>query len=291
MPIYSNNSLELPLFQFSKLLEYPEISHCVATRHSPGKPLFPEAQPEAADDYRTAGRGAYNRREVIYQRRSELLAALGLDYTQIQPNLTAPLQRHTANVVAVGEEAYGAHLNWDNPLAECDGVVTNLPNIPLMTLHADCPPVLLYDPVKKVVGAVHSGWRGTVGKISLEAVKVMQQRYGSRPEDIVAGVGPSIGPCCYQVAEPVLSSVAEAFGPETAKELLTLQADGSHHFDLWQVIYITLLEAGLKPRWIEQGNTCTLCHTTDFFSYRATPLEQRHNYGQFVALICLRSDE
>jgi YfiH family protein len=287
MPVHADNSLELPLFQFSKLLQYPELAHCVATRRRPARPLFDEAQPDHPLDYRTAGRGAYNKREVIYRRRSELLAALGLDYERLQPNLTAPLQRHTAKVIAVGREAYGAHLNWDNPVADCDGVVTNLPHVPLMTLHADCPPVLLYDPVKKVIGAVHSGWRGTVGKIGLEAVRVMTEQYGSKPEDIIAGIGPSIGPCCYQVGEPVLSEVATAFGP-VAKELLAPQKDGSYHFDLWQAIYLTLLEAKLKPRNIEQGATCTRCNPGDFFSYRATPPEERHNYGQFVALICLR---
>ncbi|MEI6044558.1 MAG: peptidoglycan editing factor PgeF, partial [Chloroflexota bacterium] len=240
------------------------------------------------DDYRTAGKGIYNKREVIYRRRSEFLAALGLDYERVQPNLTSPLQRHTNRVAVVGEEAYGTHLNWDKPLDNYDAVVTNLPGLPLMTLHADCTPVLLYDPLKKVIGAVHSGWRGTVGKISLEAVRVMQQHYGSAPEDIVAGIGPSIGPCCYQVGEPVLSAVAAAFGPEVAKPLLPLQADSSYHFDLWQTIFLTLREAGLKPQNIEQSTTCTRCNLTHFFSYRATPVEERDNYGQFVSLICLR---
>ncbi len=288
MPVNSANPLELPVFQFSKLLEYSEIAHAVATRRAPGKPLFVEAQPEAPDDYRTAGRGAYNKREVIYRRRSELLAALGLDYERLQPNLAAPLQRHTANVTVVGDEAYGAHLNWDNPLDDCDGVVTDRPGVPLMTIHADCTPVLFYDPVRRVVGVAHSGWRGTVGKISLEMVRTMQTQYGSHPQDIIAGIGPAIGPCCYQVAEPVLSAVAEAFGPDAAAELLPVQTDGSCHFDLWQAIHITLLEAGLNPRHIESSATCTRCHPANFFSYRATPIEERHNYGQFVALICLR---
>lgn len=288
MPLTTNNSLKLPLFQFSKLLKYPEIAHGVATRRGPASPLFLEAQPDLPDDYRTAGRGAYNKREVIYRRRSELLAALGLDHERVQPNLTAPQQRHTHNVAVVGQEAYGAQLNWDKPLENYDGVITNLPGIPLLTIHADCPPILFYDPEQRVIGAVHSGWRGTVAKISLETVRLMREQYRSRPENIVAGIGPSIGPCCYQVGEPVLSEVANAFGEATAKELLHPQTDGSYHFDLWQAIYITLLEAGLKPQNIEQGGTCTRCQPDHFFSYRATPIEERHNYGQFVALICLR---
>jgi len=289
MPLYSNNPLELPLFQFSKLLAYSEVAQAVATRRGPGKPLFETAQPAVPDDYRTAGRGAHNKYEVIYQRRSELLAAIGLDYTQVQSSLTAPWQHHTANVLVVGDEAYGAQLNWDKPIDNCDGLVTNRPDLPLMTIHADCLPVLFYDPANRVIGVAHSGWRGTVGKISREVIRLMQAKYGSHPADIIAGIGPGIGPCCYQVGEPVLSEVATVFGLETARELLPGQPDGSIHFDLWQAIYLTLLEAGLSPSNIEQSQTCTRCHISHFFSYRATPAEERHNYGQFVALICLRS--
>ena len=287
MPIYSDNSLELPIFQFQNLKNLPGLVHAVSTRNAPGRPLLPEVQPVTRDDYRLAGRGIYIQREVVYGRRSELLAALGLDYSQVQPNLVGVHQKHTANVRTVGPEAYGAHLNWDKPLPDCDGVVTNQPGVPLMTIHADCPAILLYDPVRKVAGALHSGWRGTVGKIGLEGVRQMVTEYGSDPRDILAGIGPSIGPCCYQVGEPVLSEVKQAFGPKHAAVLLQKQPDQSFHFDLWQAIYLTLLEAGLAPDHIEQSQVCTLCEREQFFSYRATPPDQRHNYGQFTAVIAL----
>lgn len=290
MPVTDNNSLKLPLFHFKNLQDQPRLVHAISTRKAPGAPLLPEVQPSLPDDYRLSGWLKYNRREDIYGRRSELLAALGLDYKKVQPNLVGLQQRHTANVVIVGDEAYGAELNFEKPLPECDGVLTDRPGIPLMTTHADCPPVLLYDPVRRVIGSVHSGWRGTVGKIGLEAVRLMTERYGSRPEDILAGVGPSIGPCCYQVGEPVLSEVDRAFGSESAAELLTLQPDDSYHFDLWQAIHWTLLEAGLREENIEQSSLCTRCHNNRFFSYRATPPDQRHNYGQFVAVIMLNED-
>ncbi len=287
MPIYSDNPLELPIFQFHNLKNAPGLAHAVSTRYAPGRPLLPEVQPEARDDYRLAGRGIYIQRKVVYGRRSELLAAIGLDYSRVQPNLVGVHQKHTANVRTVGEEAYGAHLNWDNPLPDCDGLVTNRPGIPLMTIHADCPAILLYDPVRKVAGTLHSGWRGTVGKIGLEGVRRMVTEYGSDPSDILAGIGPSIGPCCYQVAEPVLSEVHRAFGPEQAAGLLLKQPDQSFHFDLWQAINLTLLEAGLKPDHIEQSQVCTLCQHNQFFSYRATPPDQRDNYGQFTAVVVL----
>ncbi len=287
MPVNKNNPLKLPLFQFESLSGQPGLAHAISTRYGPELPLFPAVQPTSPDDYRLAGRAAYNSREVIYGRRSEMLAALDLDPALVQPNLVGLYQKHTATVLTVGQEAYGAELNWDKPLPDADGVLTDQPGIPLMTIHADCPPILLYDPVRQVVGAVHSGWRGTVAKIALEAVQVMTERYGTRPEDVLAGIGPSIGPCCYQVGEPVLSQVATAFGP-VADELLALQPDGSRHFDLWQAIYLTLREAGLSAAHIEQGQSCTRCRSDLFFSYRATPPEERHNYGQFSAVIALR---
>jgi copper oxidase (laccase) domain-containing protein len=85
----------------------------------------------------------------------------------------------------------------------------------------------------------------------------------------------------------VLSEVARVFGSESAAQLLTLQPDDSYHFDLWQAIHWTLREAGLPEENIEHSELCTRCHNDRFFSYRATPLDQRHNYGQFVAVIML----
>ncbi len=287
MPISYDNPLELPVFQFQNLKNAPGLAHAVSTRLAPGQPLIPGVQPAAPNDYRLAGRAAFIQKETIFGRRSEFLAALGLDYAKVQTNLVGVRQLHTATVRTVGPEAYGANLNWDNPLPDCDGVITDQPGVPLMTIHADCPAILLYDPVRKIAGTLHSGWRGTVGKIGLEGVRQMVEVYGSHPKDILAGIGPSIGPCCYQVGEPVLSEVNRAFGPELAAELLIKQPDGSHHFDLWQAIYNTLLEAGLNPANIEQSKVCTLCENETFFSYRATPPDQRHNYGQFTAVVVL----
>ncbi|HEX2915254.1 MAG TPA: peptidoglycan editing factor PgeF [Chloroflexia bacterium] len=288
MAVNSDNSLALPLFQFETLRKHHGLVHAVATRLAPANPLLPHVQPARQDDYRTAGKGSYNPREIIHGRRSEMLAALGVDYKVVQPNLVGVQQKHTANVAVIGDEAYGAELNWDKPIPDADGLVTNRPNIPLMTIHADCPAILLYDPVRHATGALHSGWRGTVAKIAFEGVRQMVEQFGSDPADILAGVGPSIGPCCYQVGEPVLSEVERAFGPAKARELLPVQADGSHHFDLWQAIHLTLLEAGLRPEHIEQSNVCTRCHNDRFFSYRCTPPEERHNYGQFTALVMLQ---
>ena len=287
MSVTDQNALGLPLFQFDSFGQYTNVAHAISTRLAPQRPIVHSVQPAEPDDYRLAGRSKYQHRDTIYGRRTEFLTALGLEAVQIQPNLVGVSQQHTTNVLTVGQEAYGAELNWDKPLAAADGLLTDQPGVPLMTIHADCPPILLYDPVKKVVGAVHSGWRGTVGKIGAVAIRGMVETYGSQPQDIIAGIGPSIGPCCYQVGEPVLSEVRQAF-PAAAAALLIQQLDQSYHFDLWQAIRLTLLEAGLTESHIENAEVCTRCRTDQFFSYRATPPEQRDNYGQFVATIALR---
>jgi polyphenol oxidase len=288
LPITAENRLGLPLFQFGILQSQAGLAHAIATRHAPSRPLFPEVQPAQPDDYRTAGPARFHRKEIIAGRRSEMLAALGFDWRVVQPNLVGVRQIHSATVRAVGTEAYGAELNWLQPIADADGLVTNCPGVPMMTIHADCPPIILYDPVKNAAGVLHSGWRGTVGKIAAAGVRAMTENYGCRPADILAGVGPSIGACCYQVGEPVLSEVKAAFGAAVAADLLMMRPDGSFHFDLGQAIYQTLRESGVTAAHIEQSGICTLCHNRNFFSYRGTPADRREDYGQFTALVVLR---
>jgi hypothetical protein len=286
MGVHNQNSLELALFQFENLSKLG-IAHGISTRYAPNKPLFPHAQPEKLDEWRISTNGKTTPYEVLRMRRTEFLAAIDTDYEKLIGNLASPLQKHTGNVATIGKEAYGAEMNWSRSIPNTDALVTNLRDIPLMTIHADCPPILLYDPKEKVIATVHSGWRGTVAKIGAETVKVMQEKYGSEPRNIVAGVGPSIGLCCYQVGEPVLSEVTKAFGTEQAQNLLVPQTDRSYHFDLWSAIQVTLLESGLEPANIEVSGICTRCNHHLFFSYRATPQEHRHDYGNFGSLIVL----
>lgn len=302
MPIYSDNSARLPLFQFEILRKQSGLRHGISTRQAPQHPLYPHAQPTELNEWELSGsrnRAAmvanptkYDR--VIRQRRMEFLAALGLEPEQAISSLTAGQQRHTANVAVVGAEAYGAELHWNRSLPEIDAVVTNQLELPLLSIHADCPPLLLFDPVQRVAATIHSGWRGTVAKIGLATVQTMQKVYGSHPENILAGIGPSIGPCCYEVGEPVLSQTRQAFG-KYADELLMVtseQADtGKAHFDLWAANRQLLLEAGLQPAHIECAETCTSCYADTFFSYRAIGEETRQSegYGLFGAMIALSS--
>jgi hypothetical protein len=148
-----------------------------------------------------------------------------------------------------------------------------------MMRFADCVPVLLHDPVRGVVGLAHAGWMGTVRGTITAAVSAMQSGFGSAPEDIRAGIGPSIGPDHYQVGEDVAAQVRQAFGPDSDR-LLAVR-DGSIFFDLWAANRLHLQRAGVRQ--IELAGLCTACHLDDWYSHRA----EHGRTGRFGALIAL----
>jgi hypothetical protein len=187
-----------------------------------------------------------------------------------------------------------------------DGLMTGEPGVLLGVQTADCIPVLVADRKRRVVAAFHAGWRGTVHRIVEAGVGRMRLDFGSRPEDLIAAIGPGIGPCCYAVGEEVLSSFESQFsyGRELFREVddsnavhmkypmlfLTQRAPGhspigpSLHLDLWEANRRQLLAAGVKPRAIQQVGGCTSCQPELFLSHRAS---QGHA-GRMLAVIGIR---
>jgi polyphenol oxidase len=175
---------------------------------------------------------------------------------------------------------------------KADGLMTDEPGILLGVQTADCIPVLVADRKRRVVAAFHAGWRGTVKRIVEAGVGRMRLEFGSRPEDLIAAIGPGIGACCYAVGEEVLSSFESQFAyaadlfrevydtdPVRAKYpmlFLTQRAPGhssigpSLHVDLVEANRRQLLDAGLKPQSIQRTGGCTSCHPELFFSHRAS---------------------
>ena len=174
-------------------------------------------------------------------------------------------QTHTANVAAVGDAYLGR--GRDRTLRDTDGLVTAQAGLGLCCFTADCVPILLADPVHKVVGAVHSGWRGTIGKIGANAVEKMVALGASR-ETIYAAIGPSIGPCCFEVGPEVQREFDRAFG----KALSSPPSSRKEHFmvDLWTANEQVLLGAGVGKNRIFTAKICTFCNNLDFFSHRYT---------------------
>jgi YfiH family protein len=162
---------------------------------------------------------------------------------------------------------------------KADAILTNNPDVTLFMRFADCVPILLFDPNKKVVGLAHAGWQGTVKKIAEATVKKMIAVYQSDPKDIRAGIGPSIGPHHYEVGPDVIEQVIKAFDFDAANLLTSI--NGSTHFDLWAANRLLLERVGLKM--IEISELCTACHTDDWFSHRG----EKGKTGRFGALIAL----
>ncbi len=162
---------------------------------------------------------------------------------------------------------------------KADAILTDRPEVTLFMRFGDCVPILLHDPVRRVVGIAHAGWTGTVNGIVTETVRTMQSVYGSNSEDILAGIGPSIAMHHYEVGPEVVEQVESAFGQE-AKELL-LQNGESTHFDLWRANQILLEKVGVRN--IEISGLCTACDLQDWYSHRA----EMGKTGRFGALIAL----
>jgi YfiH family protein len=185
-------------------------------------------------------------------------------------------QVHSAIVRVVKKEdgALEGRLQTEEGKAlwEGDGLITDVPGVLLGVGTADCVPVLVVDVTKRVVAAFHAGWRGTVARIVERGVTMMQEEYGSQAGDMVAAVGPSIGPCCYTVGEEVSSEFGKQF--EYAKELFVHTADtGEIRLNLWEANRCQLLDAGVGEASIAMIGECTACAGSQsgalrYFSHR-----------------------
>ncbi len=145
-----------------------------------------------------------------------------------------------------------------------DGLVTDNPAVTLVMRFGDCVPVIVYDPVKKVSAVYHAGWPGTVLRIGRNVVRNMVNVYGCEPRDLIAGIGPSIGPDHFVVRQDVRDKFRQSF-PDDLDEIL-FEQDGVIHIDLWKANRITLAEAGVSQ--IETAGICTVCNTQEWFSHR-----------------------
>ena len=211
--------------------------------------------------------------EAVEENRRRIAAAIGVEpdrmvYTQ---------QTHTTNVVVVhaGDEG--------RTFEETDGMITNVPGICLVTFYADCVPLYFVDPVKKVIGLNHSGWRGTVGKMAKVTVERMTEEYGTRPEDIVAAIGPSICQDCYEVSEDVIAQFQENYDKKYWGKLYYAKGNGKYQLNLWKANEINFLESGILKEHIAVTNVCTCCNPDILFSHRVLGWE-RGNLSAFLAL-------
>lgn len=208
-------------------------------------------------------------RANMIENRSRAFRALGR-----APDSVADLwQIHSAEVVRV-----------DAPMGEittppkADILITNRPDVTLFLRFADCVPVMLFDSRRHAIALIHAGWRGTLQKAAAAAACALMEHYGSRPADIRAGIGPSIGPCHYAVGPEVVEQAQAAFGADA--ESLFVQ-NHRPHLNLWEANALALRQVGVEH--IEVSGICTACHTDHFFSHRG----EQGKTGRFGALLAL----
>lgn len=251
-----------PFYRFENLAAFGEIVHFVSSGEK--NIGFTEGADEG----------------MIRSNRTDLGKAVGFDVSR----MACAHQIHSDRIAVVKAEDGGkGALDKESRLPDTDGMITDVPGICLLVLSADCVPVLLYDPVKRVIGAVHTGWRGTVAGIAGKAVAGMQEHYGCRSADIIAGIGPSIGRCCFEVGREVADIFREKFG--NLPELVAASEMPDKFFvDLWRANFHVLTRAGVSVRHIGISGLCTRCRPDEFFSYRYAGKQA----GRFGAGIVLR---
>lgn len=194
--------------------------------------------------------------------RLKVCSALSLDFEK----MTFQNQVHSDTISVVDSNNAGAGNRIKaHSIPHSDALITDTKGVTLFAQAADCVPIVLFDTEKKVAAAIHAGWRGTVKKIAQKAAKKMISDYGCKPDNIIAGIGPSIGHCCYEVGDEVVDAVTSNFPNFTN---LLIPYNKRYHLDLWRTNEEQLKEVGIPAQNIEVANLCTKCNPHIFFSSR-----------------------
>ncbi len=252
---YLLENRSVPLFRFEHLARQTSLEHAVFTRLG-GVSEHPCSSLNVSSQ--TPDQPAFVRANLELIR-----SAVGAD------RLITLNQEHGGEVIAIRREG---HDRLGEPL-KGDALVTDIPGLGLVIKQADCQAVILYDPVRRVVANIHCGWKGHTANILDNAVKCMQRVFGCRPAHLLAGVGPSLGPCCAE-----FKGHEEIF-PRSFRAFMI----GPNHFDLWALSMHQLTSAGVEASRVALSGVCTRCRTDLFFSYRGEGVT-----GRFATVAMIR---
>lgn len=191
-----------------------------------------------------------------------------------------PIQNHTDNICIITSD------NINSTFENVDGLITNLKGVALAISLADCQGILLYDPIKKVIGNIHSGWKGTFNKIIVKAINIMIDIYGSNPKDIIVYITPSIGKCCFEVDGELKNKFMINY--HDIDNLISLGEikDGKqkYYIDLLEINIKNLIDLGISRENIDVADICTKCNSNKFHSYRA----EKEKSGRNISIICMK---
>lgn len=257
-PIGSSASLladgELRYIEFDCFKKYEnDIVHCMSTR------LGGVSSGECSS--LNLGFIRNDSRENVKANFERICSSIGID----TGSLVFSNQVHESSLRIVGESDKGKGFSRDSDIKGIDGLLTDTPGVTLVTFYADCVPIFFYDPEKKVIALVHSGWRSTLKNIAGETVKKMVSAFGCSPGSMIAAIGPSIGSCCFEVSMDIYRTFAERY---PSSGFYTASATDKWNVDLQAIIRNELISEGLDGGNIHNSGICTKCHKDIFFSHR-----------------------
>lgn len=262
---------DLVYYKFKKLNDFIEINHFVSTRIGG----------ISNEPYNSLNLGLRTEDDInnVTENFNRLSKAVGIDIN----DFIIQQQCHSMNVVVIDESYKRNHnINIDYNLTGNDAMITDKSNICLLAFGADCVPVLLYDNVKKVIGICHAGWKGTIYKIVNNTIVKMKSQFGCNPYNIIAAIGPSIGPCCYEIKDDVVGDVKNIYRNYN-DILIENKSKDKTYLNLWQANKSNLIESGVKESNIDMSELCTCCNPDLFFSHR----QSKGITGRFVAGIMI----
>lgn len=255
MDLTNNNVIhknsEIEYIQFRRLLEFPEIKHAYVIGLDNSFKIY-------TDD------GHKKENELAKKSYMQICNELDIEYK----NLVNTMQNHTDNIKIIKNK-----VNKDTPdfniYEETDGLITNCKDIALSTINADCILLIFYDPVNRVIANVHSGWRGTIKRISIKTVEKMKKEYGSKPEDIICCMSPSIGKDHFEVDEDVYNLFKNEFNEINEYDKVYEKKNDKWLIDTILINRLMLKRAGLKEENIIDSGICSVCNKDLIHSYRA----------------------
>lgn len=238
-------------------------------------------------------RGCYGESNFSYTR-GDLREAVDENYRRVAQILghgrtlddfVSTYQTHTTNVRLVTEEDRGKGTVRQRDYTDTDGLITDVPGVILVTYHADCTPLYFVDPVHRAIGLSHSGWKGTAGRMGQKTLEAMNRAFGTRPEDCICGIGPSICGDCYEIGEDVAQIFRDSFADTDLlqKQILRAKGNGKYLLNLWQANRMILENAGVPSAQISVTDICTCCNPEYLFSHRKAH-EKRGNLAAFLTL-------
>lgn len=177
-------------------------------------------------------------------------------------------QTHTTNVCVAKEKYKGMGIIKDYEYSDIDGMVTDKENLVIVTSFADCVPIFIVDKKKRVIGASHSGWKGTVGNITKSTIKLMKEEYECDVKDCIAFIGPSICKACYEVSEDLYESFSTQYSSEEMSRMFEEKFNGKYMLDLHEANRINLISEGFDADAIYTTDVCTACNSDKIFSHR-----------------------